>query len=104
MSAVEPMSALHAERVAGQVVVATLGADQTPGRLHLHPSVTLASVPDAISRPDDPIALLPVLDPEPAHLGPELSNVQAALISLLEQEAVTSLRQRERIHGHVWSI
>jgi len=72
------MSALNAEAVAAQVVMAARRTDETTRGIGLQPALILSSVPDAILGSEHPASPFAVEHREVADGKPESSSLQSA--------------------------
>jgi hypothetical protein len=70
----------------------------------LQPALALSSVPDAVLGTEHPSAPLAVEDREVADREPKSTGLQAAVATLVDQQAIARLSVSERIDSHRGSI
>lgn len=79
-------------------------ADQAPRRVGLQPALAFAAVPDAVLGTEHPAPSFGVEDREVADREPKGSGLQAAIATLVDQQAIARLGVRKRIDSHLESI
>ncbi len=101
---VKALSALDAEAVPAQVVVAAGRADEAARRIRLQPALIFAAVPDAVLRSENPAAPLAVEDGKVPDRHPERSGQDAPGVPLFDERSIADLGFGERIDCHAESI
>jgi hypothetical protein len=79
-------------------------AHETSRWICLQPSLALSPVPDAVLRTKHPSPPFAVQDREVADREPESSGLQAAIATLVDQQAIARLCVGKRIDSHKQSI
>ncbi len=79
-------------------------AHKTSRWVCLQPALTLSAVPDAVLRTEHPAPTLAVQDREVADREPKGPGLEAAVATLVDQEAIARLGVGERIDSHGESI
>ena len=79
-------------------------AHETSRWVCLQPALTLSAIPDAVLGTEHPAPALAIEDREVADREPERSGLEAAVATLVDQNAISRLGVGKRIDSHAESI